>query len=395
MHVMSFFRDKSARYFDSGSFTPVCRDARIAMEKVLREQSVCRSGNPVSAHAFGRRAQGYLDRSRKIAAELYKVKACDVIFLSGATEANITAMRIAVLRALRKGIALSDIHIVIGHEEHSSVHKSALYFSALGVSYTVAKPSASGVLYTPDDVVRCIRKNTVFLSLQYVNSQHGSVQPVGRIADACRVRQPSLFVHTDAAQASVYFDCSPMSLRADAVTVDSAKLFGPQGVGALLLPGSGRYAGFSGEHSIWDIRPGTPSVALICGFTAALHRMYGNREEVCCRARHVRDSVLHSIIEFAPDAYVHGIAMNARDAVNADLSSFAPHLMYISFANTNHMYLAALLDADGFAVSTATACAEQTDEALRIGVLPTATAGDARALARCIRKHLPLACVSR
>ena len=84
----------------------------------------------------------------------------------------------------------------------------------------------------PADIVKHINKKTIALTLQLVNSRHGMVQPIADIARACREKSPSLFIHTDAAQATAYYTCSPITLGADTVTIDSTKKFRSTGESA-------------------------------------------------------------------------------------------------------------------------------------------------------------------
>ena len=382
------FLSKRDRYFDAGSFTPVDPVAYAAMREVLRTQVGCAAGNPASAHRYGMRAEEYMSHARAMLARVHQVREGNILFSSGATESNLIAMRTAILGAHRAGLALSDMHVVVGRDEHGSVHRHLAYYRRLGVTCTVAAPE-TGKRFTPRDAARAVRNNTVFVSLQYVNSMDGTVQPIAKLADACRERQPSVFIHTDAAQATAYYPCSPESLRVDAVTVDGAKAFGPQGVGALLFRKAERHGGFSGECAARDMRPGTPSVALVYGFAVASCRAHRRRDANTLGARRARRAVAERIAAFAPDAYIRGIEKPVKDVGGADWDMLAPHLLYVSFPHTRHAYLATLLDADGFAVSTATACTDETDEGLRIGVLPTATPSAVRALTKCIARNLP------
>lgn len=374
-------------YFDSGSFTPPSRVACAAVARVLRAQRSGLLGNPISSHDAGRRSAAYILRAQRTLGALYRMQSGDVLFCSGATEANIIALRTAILDAhRRRGIAFSDMHILVGHEEHSSIYAALQYFSVFGITSTViTSPSAQ---LRPDDVVQHLREHTVCLSLQYVNSQHGIVQPIARLAAACRAQLPGIFLHTDAAQATAYFDCSPETLGVDAVTIDGTKAFGPQGVGALLFRRLHRFSGLTGASGAWDIRPGTPPVALIHGFAEALYQVRSS--DAAARVQVVRDALLAGIVSFSPDSLVRGLEVRAGDALPL-LDALAPHLLYISFPSTHHAYLAALLDADGFAVSTTTACVEQADEALRIGVVPTTSLRAVRALLRSIQRRLSLA----
>lgn len=377
-------------YFDSGAFTPLCKQSYRAIHEVLKKQVKGIAGNPLSSHEHGRVSDDYVERSRNMIASAYQMQAGDIVFTSGATEANLLAVRTALLHRLRDGKKLTDMHVVIGFDEHSSVFKVLEYVRALGVQGSIARPS-KGRLFTPEDVVASIRENTVCLSLQLVNSLHGLIQPIARIADACRNRQPSLFVHTDAAQGTAYHNCSPHTLRVDAVTVDGTKTFGPQGIGALLFQDAKQYTGLQGEHTVFDMRPGTPSVALIYGFAAAVQETHRHRSKSAQTVSSHRQFLAEQIAESFSDIYVHGLEKPLHDVRPADWKKLAPHLLYVTFPDTNHAYLATLLDTHGFSVSTSSACSVQGIEAIRMGLLPSTTRRQVRRLVQVCKMCLPLA----
>ena len=381
---------KKQHYFDSGSFTPIHPKAAHAMQCVLQVQTKHGVGNPVAAHKPGRNAREYLDLARTMLARGYQVKPDNVVFTSGATEANLLALRTAVLYARRQGVPIDAMHVIVGNEEHGSVYRPLAYFQTLGVQCTVATPK-NGRQFTPSDITQHIRKNTVAISLQMVNSQHGVVQPIAAIAAAVREKHPTLFIHTDAAQATAYLTCSPVSLGVDAVTIDGTKSFGPQGAGALLLHKAHLYPGLQGEHSLWDMRPGTPSVALLYGLAIALEETHKQRKQLTAQARHARDTIAEELGRHLPDTHIHGVEKTAKEVKTSDWKKLAPHLLYVSFPETNHAYLATLLDTKGFAVSTGSACNQSNEKSLRIGVLPTTARKAARALVRRIRALLPIA----
>ena len=387
-HIMLFL--KKRHYFDSGSFTPIHKKASRAIQCVLQVQTKHGMGNPIATHQPGRNAKEYLELARAMIAKCYQTKKDAVVLTSGATESNLLAFRTAVLRARRYGIDLDDMHIIIGNEEHSSIYKHVAYFQTLGVKCTVAEPK-DGRQFAPADITKHIRKNTIALSLQMVNSKHGTLQPIAAIARACREKHPSLFIHTDAAQATAYFNCSPISLGVDAVTIDSTKSFGPQGAGAVLFQKANLYAGLAGERSLWDLRPGTPSVALLYGFGIALAETHTNMKRLHRQAQEARNHIVTELKQRLPNAFIYGIEKKVREIKKADWKKIAPHLLCVSFPNTNHIYLATLLDTHGFSVSTGSACNDADQGLLRISVLPTTTRSATRALVRCIQKHLPLA----
>ena len=381
---------KKRHYFDSGSFTPIHQKAVDAMQAILQIQTKCGMGNPMAIHASGKNAKEYLEQAQTILARQCQIKTGNVVFTSGATEANLIAIRTAIVHAKKRGIDVADMHIIVGNEEHKSIYKHIEFFQTFGMQCTTAAPK-DGKQYTPADIAKHIRKNTVAISLQLVNSQHGIIQPIKEITRTCKEKNPLLFIHTDAAQATAYFNYSPVSLDVDVVTIDGTKSFGPQGIGALLFQKAHLYTGLQGEHSIWDIRPGTPSIALIYGFATALHETHKNRKRLYIQAQNARNNVIMELKQHIPDTHIHGIEKNAKEVKPTNYKKIAPHLLYVSFPNTNHLYLATLLDTKGFAVSTGSACNTQADGFIRIGVLPTTTKRAGKALVQCIKKHLAIA----
>lgn len=380
----------TSRYFDAGAFTPLHETSFAAVQEVLQKQVKGQVGNPLSSHAHGREASKYVEQSQEMIARVYQMRTRDIVFTSGATEANLLAVRTALLHAKRSGRSLEAMHVVIGFDEHNSLFRILEYIRTLGVRGTVIQPSQKR-RFTPQEVANAVCEDTVCVSLQLVNSLHGLVQPVAHIADACRAVQPNLFFHTDSAQGTAYYNCSPHSLRVDAATIDGTKTFGPQGVGALLFQKVHRYTGLQGEHSTFDLRPGTPSVALLYGFAVAVRLMHEERTSVIQQVASLRQYLFEQLVDHIPVFSVRGLEKEASAIRSSDWDLLAPHLLYVSFPQVNHAYLATLLDTRGFSTSTGSACSAQGSEAIRMGLVPTTTKQDIQALVQCIQECLPLA----
>ena len=139
---------KKRYYFDSGSFTPIHPKAAHAARCVLQVQRRCGMGNPVATHQPGRNAKEYLEQARTMLARRYQIKAGNVVFTSGATDANALAFRTAVLHAKRRGIALADMHIIVGNEEHSSVYKHIALFSNTRCAMYCCRTKRRSSVYT-------------------------------------------------------------------------------------------------------------------------------------------------------------------------------------------------------------------------------------------------------
>ena len=132
---------------------------------------------------------------------------------------------------------------------------------------------------------------------------------------------------------------------------------------------------------------------LRCCMDLRLHLMRHENvlKKIMPAALYIRNYAAAQLAVFFPEVFVEGIGKTLKDVRASDWKKAAPHLLYLSFPDTNHAYLATLLDAEGFAVSTGSACSDSVETSLRIGVLPSTTEREVRALVRCLRKQLPIA----
>ena len=378
-------------YFDSCAYTPIDPLSYKSINEVLKKQQDINVGNPISNHKPGENAKNYLEEARNMVAKVLLTKNKNIIFTSGATEANLLIIRTAILKAKRNGIKQKDMHMVIGSEEHSSIYRIAKYFSEFDIKYTIAKPTDERKkIFTPESITKHITKNTILVSLQYINSKNGRINDISSISKKCKEKNPSIFFHTDSAQGSAYFNCSPNSLNVDATVIDSTKTFGPQGVGAAVFNKIEDFSGLSGEFNAWDIRPGTPSIALIYGFAIALMEAKKNRVENTKTLKDLKKHLINTLKENIKDTYVNGLDKNISDVKDKNLKQFASHIIYLSFPDVNHSYLATLLNKFGFYVSTNTACDIQTDGELRVGLLPETKNQDIDLFVKCIQKNIKL-----
>lgn len=214
-------------------------------------------GNPSSVHTAGAAARRVLRESRKTLASLIGVAPESVIFTSGGTEANNTA-----LMSVRNG---SRRHIVVSATEHHSVLKSAQELKKLGFSVTEVFPDRRGVIST-DAVADALRADTALLSVQAVNNETGTVQDIAAMAELAH--KFGALYHCDAVQSFGHISL-PLSC-ADMISLSAHKFGGPRGVGALAVkPAALKSPYLLGGNQEFGLRAGTENLPAISGLALA------------------------------------------------------------------------------------------------------------------------------
>lgn len=332
---------KKRVYLDHAAATPLHKEVYKAMKPYFSLV-----GNPGASHHEGRVLKEVLEDARNEVAKTLKVRSEEVIFTGGATEGNTLAI-LGYVEALRtKGYTYKDMHIVTSQIEHANVRKCVEYLKDKGVLVSVVAPNEEGLI-SPSAVEKSITEKTVLVSIQYINSEIGVIQPLRKIKTAIRKVSSNIVLHTDAAQAGLYVPLLQEKLGADLIVLDAQKFGGPKGVGALIKK---HHVGVApvvfGGSQEWGIRPGTENVPLIVGFAKALSRA----QEGC-------DARAHSVATLR-NWFIHEIERALPNAVlNGSREERVAHNINISFPDLDTEYLATLLDQDGFAVSTKTTCA--------------------------------------
>jgi cysteine desulfurase len=345
MRVMWFFRQKRV-YLDHASATPILRDAVRAIEDATRLV-----GNPGAIHREGVAAATLLDNAReKIAREL-GVKARELVFVSGGTEANNLAILGFARRLSMQGTDLAKTHWVVGAIEHPSVLECFAEIERLGGTVSHVDPGEQGII-SPEAVARTLRKNTVFVSVQWANHEIGTVQPIRAIARSVReyetAHETTIVFHSDLGQAPLYVSPQVHTLGVDIASLDSGKLYGPRGVGCVYLANRVELAPvLLGGGQERGLRAGTENVALIAGFAESLAFVARERDKESRRVRELRDTLARDILARIPDAVVNG----HRDHM-------LPHLLNVSVPNISSEYITLALDHAGIAIATKSACKE-------------------------------------
>jgi len=287
-------------YLDHAATTPV--DPRVLQE--MLPYFVERFGNPSSReHAHGWEAEEAVEIARGRVAALFSVEARDVIFTSGATEANNLALKGVCAQAGRRG------HLIVSGIEHSSVLQPALSLEREGLEVTRIPPDRHGVV-DPERIGESLREDTLLVSVVHGNNETGVIQDLPAIARRCRAA--GVLFHSDATQTAGKVPYPPLDdgPAADLTTLSGHKLHGPKGAGALVIRGRARRArlrplleGGGQEHGV---RSGTLNVPAIVGFGMACQIAGAGLPEERARLGSLRDRFEAGVRQAIGDLVVHG-----------------------------------------------------------------------------------------
>jgi cysteine desulfurase len=248
-------------YLDNQATTPTDPRVRDAMLPWLEAAAV---GNPHSEHVAGRRAGLAVEQARNDIAVLIGAQSDEIVFTSGATEANNIALQGIARSPDRRGD-----HIVTCATEHKCVLETAAYLSRSGFRVEVLPVRSSGLI----DIARlagAITNDTALVTIMAANNEVGVLQPIREIAALCRAR--GVVFHTDAAQAAGKIPLDVKSLGIDLMSLSGHKVYAPIGVGALYVS---EESPVSPEPLFWGgrqergLRSGTVAPHLCVSFGAA------------------------------------------------------------------------------------------------------------------------------
>lgn len=285
-------------YLDYAATTPT--DPRVA-ELVLQLMTE-EFGNAGSrTHQFGVEAARKVARARDQIAASINCEPDDVVFTSGATESN----NLAIMGLAQHGRAAQRLHIVSTAIEHKAVLGPLAKLAEEGFQVEFAEPDSQGHV-SAVDVLQLVRDDTLLVSVMHANNETGAVQPIGELVSGL---PDHVFMHVDAAQTFGRLNRTLCDARIDLVSISGHKIFGPKGVGALVVRRRGESRApltplMVGGGQERGLRPGTLPVPLIAGFglAAELSSREESRRANACSA--IRRDALAAFARLSP--VVHG-----------------------------------------------------------------------------------------
>ncbi|MEB5836555.1 IscS subfamily cysteine desulfurase [Pantoea dispersa] len=323
-------------YLDYAATTPA--DPRVASKMMQFLTLDGTFGNPASrSHRFGWQAEEAVDVARNQVAELINADPREIVFTSGATEADNLALKGAAQQHQARGK-----HIITSQTEHKAVLDSCAQLAREGFKVTFLQPGADGIV-TPAMLEAALRDDTVLVSLMHVNNETGVIQDIAALGALCHARD--ILFHVDATQSVGKLPLDVSALPVDLMSFSAHKLYGPKGIGALWVRRKPKLqidAQMHGGGHERGMRSGTLPVHQIVGMGEAYHIA---REEMADESARLA-TLRHRLWQ--------GISTLSDVQLNGSLEQGAPNILNISFAHVDgESLIMALKD---LALSSGSAC---------------------------------------
>ena len=319
-------------YFDYAATTPLHPEAAHVYSKLAQG---C-YGNTSSLHEVGTEAQNMLALCREEVAGMLGVHSAGIYFTGGGTESNLLSI-ISLAKANRH----KGNHIVTTAGEHPSIDSALSYLQEDG--FTV-----STIPFTKDGFVdvqlleQALTSKTILVSIQHVNPEIGTIQPLEEIATLLKER--TILLHSDCVQSFGKMDLKPIAQMVDSLTISSHKVYGPKGVGvAYIHPRHRLVPVFPGLVNESGFRGGTVNVPGIAAFVTAAS--YANHTDAHCQA--FREAFLEKTMQH-PELFTVYQTPDAKKQL--------PHVVGLSVKNVEGQLIMLELNRLGFAISTGSAC---------------------------------------
>ena len=349
-------------YLDYAATCPV--DERVAkkMMEYLTIDGVF--GNPASrSHKFGWQAEEAVDIARNQIADLIGADSREIVFTSGATEADNLAIKGAAHFYQTKGK-----HIITCKTEHKAVLDTCRQLEREGFEVTYLDPEEDGLIDL-EKFKAALRPETILVSIMHVNNEIGVIQDIKAIGELCRANK-TIF-HVDATQSVGKVEINLAELPVDLMSMSSHKLYGPKGIGALyvkrgieltsLMEGGGQERGK---------RPGTENLPAIMGMAAALKEECTLMEQNEAKVTAMRDRL------------IQGLSQIPYSILNGSREKRLPGNVNFCFEGVSGESLLLLLDSRGICASSGSACAsgalDPSHVLLSLGLAPEIAQGSLR-----------------
>lgn len=324
-------------YFDYAATTPV--DPRVV--DVMLPYFNQTFGNPSSVHGFGQKAEIAREIARETIAQAINCQPKEVIFTSCGSESDNLALRGAAL-AMREKTGAN--WILTSHLEHHAVSHTAIQLEKYyGFQLKWLESDEYGIIQ-PQTVEKAINENTALVSIMWANNEIGSLNPITEIGAICRAHD--IPFHTDAVQGAAHLPTDVQTLNVDLLSIGAHKFYGPKGIGALYMrSGTKLIPSLTGGSQEFGYRAGTENIPYMVGMAKAFRLA---QDEYAHRSDHLiplRDHLIGQVLEKIPDSRLTGHSTQRL-----------PNHASFAFKNVDANTLLMMLDLEGFACSSGSAC---------------------------------------
>ncbi len=331
-------------YLDNAATTPLLPEVLQSMMPFLGEKF----GNPSSLHDWGDAAREAIEEAREKVAQLIGANAEEIIFTGSGTESNNFAIKGLALAQQSKGK-----HIVISAIEHFSVMNSARTMEKWGFELSLVPVDKYGVV-NPEEVRKCLRKDTVLVSIMHANAEVGTIEPIKEIARI--VRENNITFHTDAVASTGAIPIDVNELGVDALSLAANQFYGPKGIGALWVRNRVRIIPLlDGGVQEGGRRAGTENVAAIVGMGKAAELAMADMATRTKRLAELRNHLLSEL----PARIGHVVVTGDPENRLPGNASFC-----VRFIEGESMLM--MLNSKGIAVSSGSSCTSRALKASHV-----------------------------
>ena len=319
-------------YMDHAATTPVRPEVMEAMLPYFTH----RFGNASSLYTLAQESRRAVDEARESVARVLGCRTSEVVFTSGGSESDNTALKGAALALKQTGN-----HIITTSIEHHAILHTCQYLEDTGFRVTYLPVDRDGLVDT-EDVLKAVTEETTLVSIMLANNEIGTIQPVADMArgvkEIAKKLGRTIVFHTDAVQAAGFMDIDVNALGVDMLSLSSHKFYGPKGVGVLYMRRSTPFTPqqFGGAQER-QRRAGTENVPGIVGAAVALRLASEERESSSEHCLRLRDSLIQGIQERIERVHLNGHpTLRLPNNVNFSFDGVEgePILLGLDFAGT-------------------------------------------------------------
>lgn len=324
-------------YLDNSATTRAYDEVIDLMSKVYREDY----GNPSSKHQKGVESESYVKEAKEIIAKSLKASAKEILFTSGGTESDNTALIGCAMAGKRRGN-----HIITTKIEHPAILETTGFLQKQGFEITYLNVDKDGIVDL-DQLKNALTHETIIVSVMHTNNEIGAVEPLEEIGKIIKSFDKDILFHVDAVQGYGKFNIVPKKANIDLMSVSGHKIHGPKGIGFLYIKEGTKILPYIlGGGQQGGMRSGTENVPSIAGIGQAVKMIYENLEADRERMYALKDKLIEGVTK------IDGVKINGK---TGDQS--APHIISISVKNVRAEVLLHALEEKGIYVSSGSACA--------------------------------------
>ncbi len=334
-------------YFDNSATTKPYPES----VKVFSDVAGDFFGNPSSLHGLGLKSGKLLQQARQIAANSLGVSSGELIFTSGGTESNNSAIKGVALAYRERGK-----HIITSAIEHASVYETCKQLEDLGYTVTVLPVNRKGIV-SVEDVKKALREDTILVSIMQVNSELGSIQPIGEIASLLS-HYPKVLFHVDGVQGFGKLPVMPKKWGIDLLSLSAHKFHGGRGTGLLYVRQGVKLSPLmSGGGQEQGRRSGTENLPGIVAMARAMKIGMGNLGKNQKHMSRLRDHLITRLKELPY------CILNSPEVTNVE---GAPQIVNFSCPGLKSEVIVHALEDYDIYVSTRSACSSKNDKPSRV-----------------------------